>query len=462
VGVTDLTPREEYNTRLLNTYREMVTSTPFLEQAVSQVPSTPPDLTMTELRKKVLGQLVENTELLSISVSDGDPVFATDMANTLAEQLVEYPKNLYVGSSKSSIQIIEDQLNTLKADLEESRRKLADMMSRLEVGANVQELSRQIDSKEQSYNQLLETYQQARLNQALRANSITVLAPAAVPRLPSNSLGLRQIALSVILGLLGGIALALILENVDKRIHSVQQLEYLTNLPVLGVVPRGVIAPGRFEQAGGTPQEREIKEAYRVLIPNMKIFGKRDTSLHSILITSALAGEGKTMVATNLSQALAEQGQMILLVEGNLRQPTLGKLFGVEYDMGLSDLLRGTVSPDAHVVDQLARPTSQTNLFLVCGGPEVTNPTTLLASSTMSRFLDFLDARQQFALVDSTPVLGMADASVLASRVSGVILVVSETISDRESVLAALRQLQSARARMAGMIFVEKGKKKWM
>jgi non-specific protein-tyrosine kinase len=457
VGLADFVFRQEYADHLLNTYREVVLSVSFLEETLDRLPSYPPDITIEDLQEDMVEvNIVPNTELMTISVTDHDFIFARDMANALVELLVEYPQNLYVGNNKSTRQIVEEQLTRLQAELDASRKILDTMMAELSTSAEIDQLTSQIRFKEDAYDMLLDRYELARLNESLRANSITILSPAKIPDKPSNLLGAEQIVLSIILGILGGTGLALAMENVDTRIHSVQQLEYLTNLPVLGVVSRGLIPPGSFEQLDSSPERQNLKEAYRVLIPNMKIFTRRDTSLHSVLLTSAVQGEGKSMVAVNLSQAIAEQGQTIFLVEANLRNPTLEKTFSIESEFGLSDLLLETVN-----LEQVTNQTDQTNLFLISSGKQVSNPTTLLASSALNRFFDFLDTRNQFALLDAPPVLGMADASVLAPKVNSVILVVDQESTNREKVLAALRQLQTARARMLGLIFIEKNGKGW-
>ncbi len=456
VGLDDFTFREDYTERLLNTYREVLLSSPFLEKAMARTATPKPGLTTGELLKKLTVDVVAKTELMNISVVDRDPVFARDMANTLAELLAEYPQNLYVGRGKSTRQVLEEQLASIQAQLDAERNLLVEMNKQNKTKTELDALDRQIRINEAAYTMLLDRYELVRLNETLRANSINILAPATIPVEASNNIGPTQIILGVVLGLFGGIALAFVLENLDTRIHSARQLEYLTNLPVLSSVPHGLIPPGTFEELDQTPAVQALKEAYRVLIPNMKIFGKRDTSLRSILITSPTGVEGKSLVSANLSQAIAEQGQQLFLVETDLRSPSLGKIFSLEEDCGLSDLLARSA-----VLNELVHPTQQPNLFLVMGGNKVTNPTTLLASSTMRRFLDFLDTRNQFIILDAPPVLGVADTSVLAPHVNGVVLVVGQETSTREQVFAALRQLQTARARMLGIIFVEKGQKGW-
>ncbi|MBN1449856.1 MAG: hypothetical protein JW963_02490, partial [Anaerolineales bacterium] len=248
------------------------------------------------------------------------------------------------------------------------------------------------------------------------------------------------------------------LENVDTRIHSPEQLERLTNLPVLGVVPRGKLPSGSFERIDDLVHNHAIKEAYRLLSINLMSLTKR-TSTHSLLITSANLKESVTMVSVNLAQAIAEQGQIVLLMDCDLRHPDIGNEFDIGNGLGLSVLLKQSSSRFKEVFDEVAHPTAQSNLFVVGSGPESTSPTTLLASLSMDRLMEYLDAKGQMTLLGAPPVLGTADVSVLAPKVNGVIFVVTQDLSSRETMYEALKQLNATRARVIGLVFVERNGK---
>lgn len=455
VGVVDLTLRDDYSERLLNTYSHILKSGPILEQAISDLSPRTSSLTTGDLRENVEVEVVPDTELISIAVQDGDPALARDLANTLGALLVEYAQNLYVGSSKSTREIVEEQLASMENDLENDRQRLAALVAEGRADAEVEALTRQIEFKEDAYDRLLDRYELARLNESLRANSITVISPATLPQEPSNRLGLTQIGLGLILGLFGGVGLALVLENLDTRIHSPQQLEHLTNLPVLGAVPRGLLSPGSFGHTNETDNRKPTEEAYRLLSINLQAL-QEEVPFQTILITSAVAEEGKSTVAVNLAQALAEQGQTIILVESDMRRPTIGKILDMDDELGLSNLLaEGTALSDTEL-DRVMHAVEQSSLFVIGGGPEVPNPTALLASPSMEKLLDYLGGRGQTTLLHGPSVLGMADISVLAPRVDGVILVARQALSSREHVGDALKQLQAARARVLGTVFLRK------
>jgi succinoglycan biosynthesis transport protein ExoP len=462
VGILDLRIQETYGVRLMQTYGRVLTGWPVLQQAAKRLGSS---LSTGELREKVKVEVVPGTELMWIAVEDQDPVFARDLANTLANLLVEYAQDLYSGSSKSTRQILGEQLASVEYDIESDRQQLAALLGEGKVGPEVESLKSQIAFKEDAYDRLLDRYELARLNESLRANSITVVAPATLPRSPSNTLGLTQIGLSLVVGLFGGIGLALVLENLDTRIHSLQQLEHLTHLLVLGTVPRGLLSPDGFEHSNGTGSIRPIEEAYHLLSINLLAL-KEDMPLQTILITSAMSKEGKSTIAANLAQALAQRGQTVFLVESDLRRPAIAGVLDLELEtdsdgQGLGSLLEQH-SPFSHeALSQVMLPAKQPSLFVIGSGPRTASPTALLASPAMDSLLGYLGTQGQVTLLDAPPVLGTADASVLAPRVDGVILVVRQAQSKREQVLAALRQLQASRARVIGCVFLQESDKDW-
>jgi len=457
VGVQDLRIGDTYGERLMNTYGRILTSWPVLEQAAQRVGSS---LSAGVLWQKVSVEVVPDTELMKISAQDQDPEFARDLANTLAGLLVEHAQILYTGNSKSARQIVEEQLASLENDVASDRQQLALLLANGKVGADVEALQSQIQFKEDSYNRLLSRYDLTRLNESLRANTITVVAPARLPQAPSNSLKLKEIGLSLVAGLFGGIGLALVLENLDTRIHSSYQLEHLAHLPVLGIVPKGLLALDGSARTNGTGNSKPIEEAYRLLSINLQVL-QEDVPLQTLLITSAASKEGKSTVAANLAQTLAERGQTVFLVESDLRRPTVEKIFGLDDGLGLSNLLTESIPFDEITLSRAIHPAEQPSLFVIGSGPKPANPTALLASPPIVELLDYLGTQGQMTLLDAPPVLGMADVSVLARRVDGIILVVRQAHSKREQVLAALKQLQASRAHVLGFIFIQKSDKDW-
>jgi capsular exopolysaccharide synthesis family protein len=458
IGVRELRLTDTYTKQLMNTYVTILKSWPILEEAGNRLGNSLP---ASLLYEKVQVEVIPNTELIRIAVEDEDPAFARDLANTLAELLVEYAQSVYTGNDKSNVQILAERLDSLEENLRQDRQQLAALVAEGKLGTEIDELQSQIESNEGTYDYLLDQYELARLNESLRANSVTVVSPARLPRLPSNSLGLKQIGLSIIVGLGAGVGMAALLENMDTRIHSPHQLEVLTRMPVLGTVPQGSLPLRGAAHSNGVNGSQPIGEAYRLLGINLQSF-REDMPLQTILITSAAAQEGKSTVAANLAHTLAERGQTVFLVDSDLRHPSLVTKFGIENNgVGLSNLLTARGPLDGALLGQALHPAEQPSLFVIGSGFKRTNPTSLLASPPMAEFLGYLGSQGQTTLLDAPPVLGLADVSVLAPKVDGVILVVRQSQSKREELLGALKQLQASRARILGFIFIQKSDRDW-
>ncbi|MDY0018578.1 MAG: Wzz/FepE/Etk N-terminal domain-containing protein [Anaerolineae bacterium] len=467
VGMADFQLREDYNIRLLNTYASILRSGPVLTKAIDRLAPRSAGLSSGELYEATSVEVIPNTELISIGVQSSDPTLARDLANELGLLLIEYSRDIYMGSGKSTLEIVNEQLRGLEEELQQDQQKLEALLAEGTVGTEVDALRSQIQFKENSYNDLLERYETARLSDALRANSITISTPATLPNTPSNRVGLTQVGLSIVIGLFAGIGLALALENLDTSIRSPYQLEHLTNLPVLGTVPGGLLPLDKEEEEEGKTGHnlQPLEEAYRLLGVNLPAL-KGIVAVQTILITSAVPHEGKTTVAANLAHILSERGRPIYLVESDLRHPNLFRRLGwhevEEETRGLGDLLMERPELTQEMLDGIVRSTPQPDLFIIGGGgPRVANPTALLGSSFMEELLGYFGTQGSMILLDAPPVLGMADVSVLAPKVEGVILVVAEAHSKREDVLAAIKQLQASHATVFGFVFVEKGEKSW-
>jgi capsular exopolysaccharide synthesis family protein len=458
VGVLELNIRETYGERLMNTYSRILTGWPVLEEAAERVGSS---LSTGQLREKVKVEVIPDTELMKIIVEDTRPARARDLANTLADLLVEQAQSIYAGSSKSALQVVQEQLAGLENELEEDRQQLATLTASDAPNTQIEALKSQIQFAEDAYDRLLDRYELARLNESLRANSINVVEPASLPKRPVNALAPKDVALALIVGLFGGVGLALVLENLDTRIHGPRQLEHLTQVPLLGNLPRGTLSLDSTGQKFGRRSSLPLAEAYRLLGINLQALGE-ESALKTILITSAVPREGKSTVTVNLAQALAERGQTVYLVEGDMRRPNIAKTLDIEdVSPGLAGLLANGTSLNHEALEWVIHPSQQPSLFVISGGATPNNPTALLASPPMEELLGYLTGRGQTILVDAPPVLGVADVSVLAPRVDGVILVVGQAHSTREQVLAALKQLKASRARIVGTVFLSKSKRGW-
>ncbi len=430
-----------YADRLANTYVVILRSHPLLEEAIQRL-----ELNMApkDLSQKVRVKSVVATELITISAEDTSPWLARDIANTLAELIVEQAQSLYSGGSKSAREILQEQLEVAEGNLKEDRADLESLLaSDASAQGEIDTLSKKIALEEETYATLLKQYEQARVSEAMRANSITIVEPAIAPETPSGPRRVLVILVGAMVGLMGGAALALLFENLDTTIYTLEQLRAITGLPLLGKIPRGSGDQGKAAvYASGSPQE----EACRLLRTNI-LSHSHSAPLKTLLITSPGRREGKTTIAANLAHATARAGRKVVAVDGDLRLPALHEAFELPNEAGLSSVLERRAS-----LEEALQTTKSPGLRVLTSGPPPSNPTELLESSEMASLLRQLAEDSDLVLLDSSPLLAAADAVVLAALAEGVAVVAELGETKREAIEAALNQLADVKANPIGII----------
>lgn len=274
---------------------------------------------------------------------------------------------------------------------------------------------------------------------------VTVVQPPTAPTSPVSPVPVRNIALGAVLGLLLGLGVALLRETLDKTVKTQDDLKALTDVPVLGAIMRDPDAVKRPLIVEVDPRSRRA-EAFRSLRTNLQFV---DAANHprTLVVTSALAGEGKSTMSANLALTMAQGGSRVCLVEADLRRPKVLDYLGLEGAVGLTDALIGR----AEVFDVI-QPYGGTNMWVLGAGPIPPNPSELLGSAAMRGVLKELASRFDYVVMDSPPILPVTDAVVLSSLADGVIVVVGSGVVQRDQLTHALENLESVAARVLGLV----------
>lgn len=302
---------------------------------------------------------------------------------------------------------------------------------------------------------LAERYEQLAVFGALQTGNAELVQRARPPSSASSPQPLRNAAMGAVLGLLLGAGLGLLLERLDRRLKNVSEVERAFGRPLLGTVPESRSAP----EAGGKlgdllPAE---SEAFRMLRANLRYFSV-DRPITSVLVTSAAAGEGKSTVSRNLAAAAAESGARVLLVEADLRRPTLAaSLLGAPAFRGLSTLLAGEAElaeaivsvPVAH---RMNGKVSDLTMDVLFAGPTPPNPVDLIESASMQELLRQAEEAYDLVLVDTPPTSIVSDAIPLLRKVSGVIVVSRLGASTRDGAAHLRAQLENFDAPVLGVV----------
>jgi capsular exopolysaccharide synthesis family protein len=300
---------------------------------------------------------------------------------------------------------------------------------------------------------LRERAQQLRVLASLENGDVDLVQPAKVPGAASYPKPNRDAILGLIAGLLLGIALALIWERLDRRLMSPDEVEELFERPVLGAIPKSR-SLARDQQERVLPPD--AAEAFRMLRANLRYFNV-DREVRSVLITSGAPGDGKSTVSWNLALAAADAGERVLLIEADLRHPSLGaNLNGYRgADRGLSVLLSGSESLPNVVVQVPTRQDGQAGsrtMDVLFAGPLPPNPTDLIESRAMENLVKDAESQYDLVVIDTPPTSVVSDAIPLTSKVSGVIIVNRLAKSTRDSATLLKRQLDNLRAPTLGVV----------
>lgn len=302
-------------------------------------------------------------------------------------------------------------------------------------------LRREVDTNRQLYDSLLQRYKEIGVAGGLSSNNISVVDRAVVPtgrfkpNLPLN------LAIGLLLGAMLGVLVAFVLEFLDDTIKTPEDLEQQLRLAVLGVIPN--LRKQSMADAVADPRSA-FSESYRSVRTALQ-FSTDNGVPKVLLVTSASAAEGKSTTALTLARNFAQLGRSVLLIEADLRNPSLHKAMGMRSETGLSSLLAGAASASEVVLN-----TDDERLKVILAGPLPPNPAELLSGSRLLSMLTVAAEKYDQVIIDGPPVLGIADAPILSNVVSGTLLVVQSGKTRIKTGQAAIKRLTAARAHLIG------------
>lgn len=393
--------------------------------------------------------LVPNTQLLEINVVDTSPERAQAVTQELARQLIEQspsaPEREQIDRQTfvtKQLQELETNIDATKARIEELQTQLADMFSARQIADTQTQISA-LEQKQASY--------QANYASLLSfvsggANSIRVVEPATLPTIPIGSNKGTTILLAATIGLLLALGAAFLLDYLDDTIKTPEDVQVTTHLATLGAIARIEGEKVADKLVTISHPKSPNAEAYRILRTNL-LFSAVDNPPRTLLVTSSSPTEGKSTTLANLGVVMAQQGQRVVLVDSDLRRPTLHRLFQLPNSAGLTNALLHE-HPTAKT---LMQPTQVENLSVLTTGPLPPNPAELLGSARFDELLKDLHLHADVILLDSPPALAVTDAPVLARKVDGVLLVVDAGVTRRQWAVSAQETLNKVGAKVLGV-----------
>lgn len=425
-----------YSQLLMSTYASILTSTEVRREIREE-------LGLEEF-PQLTANLVPNTELMRIRAEAPNGKQAQDIANLAAEKLIEQSQALYTGGGVSTLDLLQQQIDQIQSELEQARAEYDTLLSDSPDNETaISAANESIRLKERTQSTLLEQYESVRIEQALLTNQITIVEPARQPNQAAKPRQEVNIGLGVIVGIVAGVALALIAENLDNTLYTVNQIESITESPTVGKIPNSQ------EQLKIIRLDNEFQselEAFRRLRTNILATHGRMAN-HALLVTSAERGEGKSTILANLAVSLAQSGRRVLVIDCDLRRPVQHDLFNVSNKRGLTDILTGNMTHE-----QVAQESVYPRLEVITSGVLPPNPTELLGSPQMADLLDVLKSSYDVVLVDSPALLSVTDAAVLVPLVESVVLVVARARSRRDALREVRQQLSNVQVQSVNVV----------
>jgi succinoglycan biosynthesis transport protein ExoP len=431
----------QYADRLISTYTEIATSRPILDEVASNLNlQKPPDIQVSR---------ISSTELIRIVVNDPDPQIAQNAANNLAQILVTQSQDLYTGGGKSTTEIISEQLTVAENELNQARSDYEALVN--QSPNNSDDLAKAnliVELKQKTYETLLSEYETARVQEAVRANIITIVEPAILPLKPSQPKLLLNIGLGMVVGLIVGIGMALLYENLNPRLHSLEQIETISEHDIFAKIPftkpNGIAGVIKRPLPINNPDFRTPFQKLQTKISNHKP-GRQN--LKTMLFTSAVPGEGKSTIVANLAIALASSGPKVIVVDGDLHIPVQHKFFDLPNYFGLTTLL--TEKTKLNNVIQKSR---YANTWVLTSGPNVKKSLELLASPQMKSVIEELKSTFDYILIDTPALLPTNDAIMFSSFVEGIFLIARQGYCKIEDFKETCRQIGDLDSKLVGVI----------
>jgi capsular exopolysaccharide synthesis family protein len=371
-----------------------------------------------------------------------------------------------VGGMVSAFFAAQGKERALRLQMDKQK---ADTLQLKDASVEYSILAREVDTNKQLYDSVLGRFKEISVTGGIPTANVSIVDRAEIPRLPSKPQKKLNLILAALLGLMGGLGLALILEHLDNTLRTPEEVERYLGLPSLVVVPDFFSLPrsrSRWRSAfdrqqvksnvnlclpSKTPSARNrqlsvIVEAYRRLRTSL-LLSRPEQPPRTIIFTSATAGEGKTMTAANTAIMFAQQGNKVLLIDADLRRPSCHKALKVPGATGLADYLAG--QEELH---RAIKPTSTANLSVLNCGSVPPSPTELIGSRKMHETLALLKNSYDFLFIDSPPVMPVSDAVVLSSLADGLIFVVEGQKTPKHLVRTAIAHLKTNQAKILGVV----------
>lgn len=364
---------------------------------------------------------------------------------------VQVLDSLIAASKAEALGITQESLNLLGTKRAAAEARQAELQRRVgELPAQAmtfQRLQQRVDAVQRIADVLVQKFYESLIPDSGGTGGVDVVDPAVPPALPDPLPGRSRLFFGLLVGFALGVGAAFGLEYLDATIRYPWDAQSLVGLPIIGIVPEMKFPAERRDQ----PVLADLEgtgpgaEAFRMVRTTLRFV--RAERPRVIAVTSAGPSEGKSLVATSLALAIRQQSGKVLLVDGDLRRSVVHRMSGIERRPGLSDVLVGEAEPGRAI-----RTLSPQHLSVLPAGTAAPNPAELVGSEAFTRFLAYAREHYEWVIVDTPPVLSVADAAVIAPAVDGTLVVACVNQTHRQALVHAVEQLSLVKGSVLGVL----------
>jgi capsular exopolysaccharide synthesis family protein len=349
-----------------------------------------------------------------------------------------------IRSIKNNFELARGRLENLQEQMEKTRAEALRLNERF---IQYSALKREVDTTRKLYDALMVKIEEKSITEETQPVNLEVVETAEVPIFPVKPRKLRNMLLGLVLGLFGGIGLAFFIEYLDDTVNYPEEAERILKTACMGTIPFSEARKNNeFNLATYDAPRSPLAESFRALRTSI-LLSTPDKTPGSILVTSAQAGEGKTTIASNLAFIMAQMDKKVLLIDADLRKPRVHKVFRLDNSAGLSNFLAGAV--DRPIVSQGY---DVNNLHVITSGPVPPNPSELLSSRRLQSLLESASSEYQMIIIDSAPVLAVADSIILSRMVESIVMVTRAHKTRYDAVKRAIRSIADVNGKLAGIV----------
>jgi capsular exopolysaccharide synthesis family protein len=432
--------------RLAQTYVELLNTDPILEETINQL-GLP--LSTGQLKGKISVSAPQETQIIIIRAEDNDPDRAALIANTLGEVFIVQNQKREslryaepIQNWENRLQVIGDEIESLETEInaigEAVTASQKATLSRLETNLNEAQIR---------YTEIFNNLNALQIDQAKETSNLIQIEDAKPNHNPIRPRTLTNVLLAAAVGGMLAVGIIFLIEYLDDTVKTPDQVMEDTDLTTLGAIANIKVDEKNHGVITQASPRDPISEAYRVVRTNLD-FSAIDEDLKSFIVSSASPSEGKSTTAANLAVVMAQTGKQVVLIDGDLRRPIQHKIFKLSNNLGLTTAILDNQMP---VMGHLQE-SSVTNLRVLTSGPIPPNPAELLNSQRMKDVLKEFEEAVDLVIVDTPPVLTVADASIIGPQVNGALLVIETGKTRRATFATAVERLARTGTHIFGAI----------